>query len=299
MSDILRTVVILTATALARGYPRACEQAVEQPSLPREGTGAPSWSESDGSAAVQATLPAMVDPKAVAALERMGGFLRTLSVFHVSSDTAHDDVMDDGQRIQVGAHVDMLVEQPNRLRAELTSDRQQRCFFYDGTTFTLWARRENYYATVPAPATLHELEARLESRYGLEMPLADLYYWGDVDHAPNRLVAAVVVGLAPVDGVPCEHYAFRETDLDWQIWIRAGADPLPHKLVTTTTSEPDQSQYTSTMTWNIAPSFSERSFTFEPTDDARRITLAAVSTGRDHESGRPYVTVDRVPQHLS
>jgi len=298
MSDVLRTVVVVTSTALARGYARSSEQTVHQAVLPGTPSDPLNGSASGQSAAPQETLPSLIDPKAVAALERMEAFLRTLSVFQVSSDTARDDVADGGQRFQVGAHVDMLVERPNRLRAELTSDGQQRSLFYDGTTFTLWARRMNYYATVPAPATLQELDARLESRYGLDMPPGELFYGGDSDHGPNRLVAATVVGRAPVHGVPCEHYAFRETDLDWQIWIREGGEPLPAKLVMRTASDPDKAQFTSTMTWNVAPSVSERSFTFEPTRDARRITIAEVSTEPARHKGPRDSTVDGAPPQL-
>jgi hypothetical protein len=36
----------------------------------------------------------------------------------------------------------------------------------------------NFYATVPAPATLAQLNEDLNDRYGTELPLVDLFYWG-------------------------------------------------------------------------------------------------------------------------
>jgi hypothetical protein len=282
MSDILRTVVAVSATALARGKPPADSSHTDRQPLPRATTAGATSRGSATDPSVQATLPDLVDPKAVAALDRMGAYLRTLGVFQVSSHTTRDESLDDGQRQQIGAHVDMLVQRPNRLHAALTSDRQQRSFFYDGTTFTLWARRRNYYATVSAPATLEALGDRIESRYGA-LPAADLFAGDDDRHVSARLIAAAAVGPEVVGDISCEHFAFREANLDWQIWIEQGDCPLPHKIVVTTSSDPEQPQYTSVMTWNLAPPVSDAVFTFEPTADARRITLADVSPSRDHE----------------
>src|SRR4029079_2431519 len=106
---------------------------------------------------------------------KMGAYLRTLKAFQVRSDTSRDEVLDNGQSVAYDGIVDMLVQRPDRLRAEVTSDRQQRDYFYDGKSFTFGARRVNYYATVPAPPTIAQLADRLEEQYSLEMPLADLF----------------------------------------------------------------------------------------------------------------------------
>jgi len=37
--------------------------------------------------------------------------------------------------------------------------------------------RVNYYATVPAPPTIAELVDRLEKKFGIDLPLVDLFYW--------------------------------------------------------------------------------------------------------------------------
>ena len=36
---------------------------------------------------------------------------------------------------------------------------------------------------------------------------------------------------ATIDGVATDHYAFREADVDWEVWIQKGDQPLPRKLV--------------------------------------------------------------------
>jgi hypothetical protein len=107
-----------------------------------------------GSAHAQSTtdVPA-VDPAAIKALEGMSTYLRTLKTFEVEALTATDDVLDNGLTDQRTAKTVFVVQMPGKLFAETSSDRQSRSYIYDGKTFTLYARRAGYYATVPAPAT--------------------------------------------------------------------------------------------------------------------------------------------------
>jgi hypothetical protein len=226
-------------------------------------------------ARAQSSPPAAaIDRDAIAALDKMGAYLRTLKAFQIHSVTATDEVSDDGEKIQSDGVVDLLIQRPNRLRAEISSDAQHRMFFYDGKTFSIWARRVNYYATAPAPPTLAELSDRLYDDFGIELPLADLFYWG-TDKADSRDIrSATNVGPSQVDGVSCQHYAFRQEGLDWQLWVQNGEYPLPRKLVLTTTSDEARPQYTTVMTWNLAPAFDAEAFTFVPPPEAHKIVFA-------------------------
>jgi hypothetical protein len=236
-----------------------------------------------GSDATPAGAAVERDPEAIKTLESMAAYLRTLEAFQVRSETSRDEVLDDGQNVTFGGVVDVLVERPNRVRAEVTSDKQQRLYLSDGTDFTIWARRVNYYASIPAPRTLRSLADTLADKYNLEIPLADLFYWGERKDTDD-IVGAIDIGASQVDGVTCEHYAFRQEGVDWQVWIQQGAHPLPRKLIITTTTDPARPQFRSVMTWNLAPSYNDAAFTFVPPRDAKRITLAprggeASSTG--------------------
>jgi hypothetical protein len=217
-----------------------------------------------------------IDPETMDALNKMGVYLRTLKSFQVKADITSDDVTDDGQAIQSSKKVDMVAVRPNRLRVEITSDDEHRFFFFDGKNFTIFGQLVNYYATVPAPPTLAGLVTDLSDKYGIELPLADLFEWGTNDAVTKRIKGAMDVGPATVEGVTCEQYAFHQEQIDWQIWIQLGEFPLPRKLVIRTLSDDARPQHSEILTWNMAPSFSEDAFTFDPSPDARRITIAEV-----------------------
>ncbi len=228
-------------------------------------------------ASAQAADTTTLDTAATGALGRMGAYLRTLKAFQVVANVTTDEVLVDGQRIQLSSRVDMVAHAPNKLRAETTSDRKQRTFFYDGTTFSLWARRSNYYASVAAPPTTGELLTVLEDKYGLDFPLIDLFRWGKSRSDITDLTSALDIGPSQVEGVTCQQYAFRQAGLDWQIWIQQGEYPLPRKLILTTLTDEARPQSSVVYTWNLAPSYNDATFAFKPPADAKRIVLAEMT----------------------
>jgi hypothetical protein len=214
-----------------------------------------------------------VDPNVVKALDKMGAYLRTLTAFDIESTNSTDQVLETGQKVQFDGTAHLQVRRPNKLHIEIKTDRKHREFFYDGKTFTLFGRRVNYYATVPAPPTLRELAIELAERYGIETPLADLFFWGSQDDRHSDLRSAIDLGPATIGGTKCEQYALREEGVDWQIWIQKGDTPLPRKLVITTTSDPAQPQYVSVLNWNLTPKLDDATFSFSPPQGAMRIVL--------------------------
>jgi hypothetical protein len=223
--------------------------------------------------ATEAKDASAIDPDAVDAVKKMSAYLRTLKSFQVTDEVTQDDVLEDGLIVQHDSKVDYLTARPNRLRVEVTADDKHRLYLYDGKNFTVWARLVNYYATVPAPPSIGELFEKAEEKYDIELPLYDLYNWGTKDDDINKIKTAVDVGPSSVGGVTCEHYAFHQEGVDWQVWIQLGEFPLPRRLVITTLTDDARPQHSDTLTWNLAPSFNDEAFAFDPPPDAKRVLL--------------------------
>ena len=166
------------------------------------------------------------------------------------------------------------MQAPDRLRAEVNTDRRHRQFFYDGKTLTQYAPRMNYYATVAGAADHRgHLEAAAQ-KYDIEIPLADLFLWGTDQGGIDDVRDAAFIGPARIGGRNCDHYAYRQANVDWQVWIEQGKKPLPCKMVITTTDEPQQPQYAAVMKWDLAPKFAPGTFAFAPSRDAKKIEVA-------------------------
>jgi hypothetical protein len=109
------------------------------------------------------------------------------------------------------------------------------------------------------------------------VPLADLFFWGTDEARLEDITAAIDVGPSSIDGVLCDHYAFRQADVDWQLWIERSDTPVPRKLVITTTTEKTQPQYVAKLTWNLTPQLDDALFTFVLPADAHKIVVREVS----------------------
>jgi len=225
-----------------------------------------------------------VDPAALTALENMGAHLRSLQTFAVNAADTIDLVQDNGQKIQFATNIALQVRRPNGLRADIDSDAGSRRLYYDGKDFTLLFPDTGFYATVPAKPTLREVLNHVEAKYDMEFPLVDLFTWGKDPEAVKAIRSAMLVGPSKVNGQEADHYAFRQDELDWQLWIARGDAPLPLKYVITTTDVPEQPQYTATLSWDSAAKPDDAVFTFQPAKTQYRIGMVAVDVEDTEQS---------------
>jgi hypothetical protein len=68
---------------------------------------------------------------------------------------------------------------------------------------------------------------------GAALPGADLLLSNAYDVLMADVQEAKYIGRGVIDGVECEHLAFRNFDTDWQLWVEAGDSPIPRKMVIT------------------------------------------------------------------
>jgi len=209
-----------------------------------------------------------VDPAAVQALQKMGAYLQTLRTFEAQVDLSGERVLQDGQKLLHMATAKVDVQRPNMLRAEMRSARSARDLIYDGKTVVLYLPEQKYYSKAPFTENLDALGNRLQERYGIELPVADLFLWGTPQAPLDNMTSAMNAGQDVVEGEVCDHYAFRQGNVDWQIWIATGARPLPRKLVITNRADEARPQSVSLIRWRINPGFKESRFAFTPPQGA-------------------------------
>lgn len=226
------------------------------------------------SAAQQGSEPPAVEPEAKAALERMGETLRGLQGFLVRADTTHEQVRGSGEKIQYSGTTNIALIRPNKFRVSIASDRESRDYLYDGRSVTVFSPAEGTYATFDAPATIREALALAAQKYGIEIPLADLFRFGSDPEMIAKLTSGFSVGTETIGGNACEHFAFRQEGSDWQLWVRKEGQALPCKLVITTTDDDSRPQYAAQLLWETS-SPDPTTFTFRPPQGAQRIGIAA------------------------
>jgi hypothetical protein len=219
-----------------------------------------------------------VDPASIQALKDMGAYLQTLKRFRVSTELTGERVLADGQKLQHMAAADLDVERPNKARVVMRSSRSERELYYDGKTATLYTPAQKYYSSVAFADNLGALAQQLETRYGVEIPLTDIFLWGTPAAPVDKIESAMNAGQDYVGDDLCDHYAFRQGRFDWQIWITAGGKPLPRKLVIINRGDEARPQSVSLIEWNLTPAFKDSAFKFTPPKGTTKVDLVPLKT---------------------
>ncbi len=214
-----------------------------------------------------------VDPASIQALKDMGAYLQTLKRFQVSTELTGERVLADGQKLQHTATADMDVERPNKIRAVMKSARSEREIIYDGKTVTLYTPAQKYYSTVEFTETIGSLIDKLEDRYGVELPLSDLFLFGTPAVPLDKIESAMNAGQDFVGDDLCDHYAYRQGKVDWQIWITTGSKPLPRKIVIINRADDARPQSVSLIDWDLKAAFKDAVFKFTPPKGATKIEI--------------------------
>jgi hypothetical protein len=215
-----------------------------------------------------------VAPEARQLLKASTDFLASQQRFTADTRNTLEIVLKSGQKIEFNSTGHQFVQRPNKLRSERSGDLVEQLFVYDGKSLTLYQPRDKVYAQVAAPGTLEEMLDFARNEYDVVAPFGDLLFKNAYDILMDGVTEGIVVGKAVIEGVVCDHLAFRAPDVDWQIWIQEGAQPLPRRIVITTLDLPNAPQFAVTVTrWNLEPSFDARTFTFTPQADMKQIEL--------------------------
>jgi hypothetical protein len=137
----------------------------------------------------------------------------------------------------------------------------------------LYNPSEKYYATVAAPATLEGMLDYARESLDIVAPAGDLVYSNAFDIPMQDVTTGFVVGKSMVDGVHCDHLAFRNADTDWQFWVEVGKSPIPRKLVITSKTVNNAPQYTLRVKgWKTGITPAANAFVFAPPAGAIRLS---------------------------
>jgi hypothetical protein len=115
-------------------------------------------------------------------------------------------------------------------------------------------------------------------RVRMASPRSELFLWGTPAAPLDKIQSAMNAGQDFVGNDLCDHYAFRQGNFDWQIWIQTGSQPLPRKIVITNRADEARPQSVSLIDWTLKPTFKESAFAFVPPKGATKVEIVTVKT---------------------
>ena len=180
-------------------------------------------------------------------LKAMSDYVGKQKSISVAFDTDIEVITPEIQKIQFASSGTVLMNRPDKLHATRTGGYADVELVFDGKTVSVLGKNMNTYVQADAPGTVDQLVDLLRNKYSIDMPGADLFLSNSYDEMMDGVLDAKHIGQGVVEGVECEHLAFRTLDTDWQIWVETGDNPIPRKYVITSKSTAAAPQYTITI----------------------------------------------------
>jgi hypothetical protein len=178
------------------------------------------------------------------------------------------------QKIQFTSSGQMKMNRPDKLRIKRTGGYADVELVYDGKTISLYGNNAKSYVQADLAGTVDKMIDAIQTRAGAGLPGTDLLLSNSYDELMANVVEGKHIGQGVVDGVECEHLAFRTPDTDWQIWIEAGTNPAPHKYVITSKTLAGAPQYTLRIRdWKTDAITDADAFAFKPPAGATKVDL--------------------------
>jgi hypothetical protein len=224
-----------------------------------------------------AKAPAQADD-AMKILKSMTDYVASQKSFSASFDSDIEVLTPEMQKIQFASSGQLILARPDKLRATRTGGYADVEFVYDGKMITAYGKNLNVFAQADASGSIDKLIDRMRSEFGVEAPGADLLLANSFDELSAGVIDAKHIGLGVVDGVECEHLAFRDEDTDWQLWVETGPRPIPHKYVITTKGVTGGPQYTLRIKdWKSDVQVGPETFAFKPAAGAQKVDIKALA----------------------
>ena len=216
-------------------------------------------------------------------LKGMAEYVASQKTLAVTFDSDIEVITSNLQKIQFTSSGQVQLSRPDKLRATRTGGYRDIEIVFDGKMLTVNNKDGRDYAQIEAAGTAEELIDVLREKHGVVAPGADLLLSNVFDVLMTDVIEAAVIGKGVIDGVECDHLAFRNVETDWQVWIESGAKPIPRKYVITSKGINEAPQYTLRIKeWKT--DVTADAFAFKPDPSFKKIALGDLSD------------IDEVPQ---
>jgi hypothetical protein len=207
-------------------------------------------------------------------LKAMSDYMAAQKAISFEYDATLEVVTEDEQKLALASSGTVTLNRPDKVRATRSGGFADVEMSFDGKTLTLLGKNLNIYAQQDVPGTVDHLIDELRVKYNRPLPAADLLLSDSYDALMLDVVDVKDLGSGVIGGVECDYLAFRQKEVDWQIWIAQGERPYPCRYVITSKFMDSGPEYTIQIRdWKTGDEVAAADFSFKNPTDARKVDL--------------------------
>jgi len=211
-------------------------------------------------------------------LKSMSDYVASQKNISLAYDSDVEVITAEVEKIQFASSGRVVLSRPDKVRVSRTGGYADVEMVFDGKTVSALGKNINAYTQLETAGSVDQLIAKLRSMNLIVAPGADLLGTRVFDDLMADVIVAKHIGRGVIDGVECEHLAFRGLDIDWQLWVEVGARPIPRKYVITSKGVGGAPQYTLRIKeWKTDAPIAADTFTFTPPQGAEKVALDALA----------------------
>jgi hypothetical protein len=220
-------------------------------------------------------------------VQQMSTRLAAATAVSVTTTEVRDRVRVSGAKEPVPLTGLYTVRRPNRFYSKMTGGRGLETW-YNGKTLTIASHPDRVFAQAPMPDTIDRTLDVLAERYDMALPMGDLFYGSAEKALLSDATTGGYVGREDVGGTPCVHLAFKDTGVDWELWLPVQGDPLPKRLKVVQKRRTGQPTVDLTFTaWDLAPKITDATFVPRVPADYEGIAVLQRAAAVKHTPAAP------------
>ncbi len=214
----------------------------------------------------------IIDQHALDRLKQMSEKLASTKTFTFHANSFIEVQAVTGQFLTFFTDSDVALQRPNKLRVNVSGDVPDFQLYFDGAKLTAFDPQKNLHSVSDPLDTIDKMLDFVMTKAHINFPSADFMYSNPYAVMTKNLTHAIVVGPSMVNGVPCEHFAYMEPGINWEIWIENGKRALPLRLSMTYKQVPNFPRFmVEYKDWNLNPKLSADIFVFKAPANAKQI----------------------------
>jgi hypothetical protein len=218
-----------------------------------------------------------LDPDVERILKSMSAYMASAKAFSMKADVALEVMLRTGQKLQLCSSYSLLFRRPSEFRIGVKGKVADAEFLYDGKTLTLYGKKPNVYVQRELAGTTDDAIRAWERETGIAATGADLLLTQSYAILTKGVRSSDYFGTGWVNGVECHHLSLRKKNVDLQIWVRTGDQPVPMKYVITTKWMTGAPQFELVLRdWNTSPEIVKGGFTFAVPQGAKKLDKVPV-----------------------
>lgn len=207
-------------------------------------------------------------------LKAMSDYLAAQTAISFDYDATFEVVTNDEQRLALASSGMVAINRPDKIRATRTSGFVNAETIFDGKTLTLLGKDANKYTQVAMPGAIDNLVDELRDKYNRPLPAADLLMSNAYAGLVQDIYDSKDLGSGVINGTECDFVAFRQDEVDLQIWIAQGNRPLPCRYTVTSRQVAGGPQYSIEFrNWKTGSDVVTQDFSFKNSTNAEKIEL--------------------------